>query len=130
MPQYAPDIELEYAVRHREMLELHLTGTPVAAAVQQIPVSSVTQQDPYSVAAGPTPNGTHEAQVVLPVDLNELKYPLAALADLSLVVDEIDRMRRNLVQECRRRERSWADIAAALGVTRQSAWGRYSADDE
>ena len=32
----------------------------------------------------------------------------------------------SLVLECRRRGYSWADIATALGVTRQSAWTKYA----
>jgi hypothetical protein len=33
---------------------------------------------------------------------------------------------QSVVDILRRREVSWADIGAALGVSRQSAWGRFS----
>lgn len=130
MPQSGPDLELEYATRHRMMLELHLTGIPVADAMREFPVPPLSQRPPFLALAGPTPDGTQKAEVVLPGNLHDIRHPLAALADLSIVVDEVDRMRRNLVQECRRRERSWADIATALAVTRQSAWERYSSQDD
>lgn len=112
------------------MLELHFTGVPVEDALCDISVPTISQSPPFIAAAGPTSEGTHKAEVVLPGKLHDLQHPLAALADLSLVVDEVDRMRRNLVCECRRRGRSWADIASALGVSRQSAWERYSREDD
>ena len=120
------DAELEYAVRHREMLQLHFSGVPVNEALARVPVMPVDQNPPFEAHSGPTRHGTREAHVVIPRDTTTLAHPLAALADISLVVDEVERLRAHLVAECRRRGRSWTDIAAALGVARQSAWERYS----
>jgi hypothetical protein len=125
-----PDAELEYAIHHREMLNLHFSGVPVRDALARVPVGPVEQNPPFEAHSGPTRHGTREAHVVVPRDTSKLVHPLAALADVSLVIDELDRVRAHLVAECRRRGRSWTDIAAALGVTRQSAWQRYSAPED
>ena len=126
----SPDAELEYAVRHREMLNLHFSGVPVNDALARVPVEPVDQEPPFEAHSGPTRHGTREAHVVVPTDTSKLVHPLAALADVSLVMDELDRLRAHLVSECRRRGRSWTEVAAALGVARQSAWERYSSPDD
>jgi hypothetical protein len=41
----------------------------------------------------------------------------------------VERAKADVVAECRRRGRSWADIGDALGVTRQSAWTKYGVDE-
>jgi hypothetical protein len=125
-----PDAELAYAIGHREMLDLHFSGVPVRDALARVPVVPVEQDPPFEAHSGPTRHGTREAHVVVPRDTRKIVHPLAALADVSLVIDELDRLRAHLVAECRRRGRSWSDIAAALGVARQSAWERYSSPDD
>lgn len=124
------DPELQYAIHHREMLNLHFSGVPVKDALARVPVEPVDQESPFEAHSGPTRHGTREAHVVVPRDTTKLAHPLAALADVSLVINEIDRLRAHLVAECRRRGRSWSHIAAALGITRQSAWERYSSPDD
>ena len=52
--------------------------------------------------------------------------PLLRLMDVTWLMDVLDEQRRTLVAQCRSGGRSWADIAQALGVTRASAWQRYS----
>jgi hypothetical protein len=52
--------------------------------------------------------------------------PLLSLMDVTWLMDVLDEQRRTLVAQCRTQGRSWADIAQALGVTRASAWQRYS----
>lgn len=59
-----------------------------------------------------------------------LEYPLLLLMNVTWLIEILDEQRRELVAECRARDRSWADIALALGVTRASAWQRYSDPDE
>jgi hypothetical protein len=125
------DAELLYVSQHRKMLSAHLDGgLPVREALRRYPVDPVDQDRPFEAHSGPTPSGTHEAHVVLPQDMTQLVHPLAALGDVTLVVDEADRMRRKLVAECRARGRSWAQIAVALGVTRQAAWQKFALADE
>jgi hypothetical protein len=125
------DAELLYVSQHRKMLSAHLDGgLPVREALRRYPVDPVDQDRPFEAHSGPTPSGTHEAHVVLPQDMTQLVHPLAALGDVSLVVDEADRMRRKLVAECRARGRSWAQIAVALGVSRQAAWQKFAPADE
>jgi hypothetical protein len=41
----------------------------------------------------------------------------------------IERVKVDVVAECRRRGRSWAQIGDALGVTRHSARMKYGADE-
>ena len=112
------------------MLDLHFSGVPIAEALKRHPVPAVAQQPPLDIGSGPTRKGTHEAHVVLPQQLSQVEHALAALGDVSLVADELDRMRRNLVAECRARGRPWAQIASALGVSRQAAWERYAPPDD
>lgn len=59
-----------------------------------------------------------------------LKEPLSTLESLAMATDVIERLMQDLVAECRRRSYSWADIAVALGVARQSAWTKYSSVEE
>ena len=53
-----------------------------------------------------------------------------ALVSVTYIERQLDEQRRKLVEACRRQGRSWADIGDALGVTRQTAWERYSRDDD
>ncbi len=45
------------------------------------------------------------------------------------VAEQIEADLRGWVQELRRRGVTWARIGAALGVTRQSAWERFSGEE-
>ena len=66
----------------------------------------------------------------VPKDTAAIDYPLLMLNNATWLIDVLDEQRRALVAECRKRGRSWADIALALGVTRASAWQRYSSPEE
>lgn len=66
----------------------------------------------------------------VPQDAKRIEHPLLTLDNATWLINVLDEQRRRLVRECRRRGRSWADIALALGVTRASAWERYSSPDE
>ncbi len=59
-----------------------------------------------------------------------IEYPLIFLHNATWLMEVLDEQRRMLVADCRVEGRSWADIALALGVTRASAWQRYSSPDE
>ena len=48
---------------------------------------------------------------------------------VSAVADQVEANLRAWVQELRRRGLTWARIGQALGVTRQSAWGRFSGEE-
>lgn len=62
----------------------------------------------------------------IPSDPASVAQPLALLHDAKRGVDIVEASIDNLVLECRRRGYSWADVAMALGVTRQSAWTKYA----
>lgn len=66
----------------------------------------------------------------VPKRTTEVEDPLLLLHNATWLIDVLDEQRRALVGECRAQGRSWADIALALGVTRASAWQRYSSPDE
>jgi hypothetical protein len=51
---------------------------------------------------------------------------LCESADLARAVDKLQ---RDLVRRAREAGRSWTEIGEALGVSRQSAWQRFSTDD-
>lgn len=55
---------------------------------------------------------------------------LKALADVRLVRSLIDQAEMVAVRTARRHGKPWAEIATALGVTRQSAWERWHEFDE
>lgn len=70
------------------------------------------------------------AHVELPRSLSDLAHPLLALAELATVNEHLEEKRKQLVAEARARGWSWAHIAEALRISRQSAWERYSTPDE
>jgi ClpX C4-type zinc finger protein len=48
---------------------------------------------------------------------------------VAAVADQVEADLRSWVQELRRRGVTWARIGAALGITRQSAWERFSGEE-
>lgn len=48
---------------------------------------------------------------------------------IATVADQVEADLRSWVQELRRRGVTWAKIGAALGITRQSAWERFSGEE-
>lgn len=81
-------------------------------------------EGPREVAAQPV-----RVNLDLPTRPQQLSNPLAELQGLAFMAEIIDRTKVDVVAECRRRGRSWAQIGDALGVTRQSAWMKYGADE-
>ncbi|MGI9016975.1 MAG: hypothetical protein ACR2HR_07720 [Euzebya sp.] len=53
---------------------------------------------------------------------------LDVLGALSSMTEQITRWRRQAVAHARIQGRSWAEIGAALGMSRQAAWEQFSAD--
>jgi hypothetical protein len=54
---------------------------------------------------------------------------LAHIPRIAAVGDQVEANLRTWVQELRRRGVTWAKIGAALGITRQSAWERFSGEE-
>lgn len=52
--------------------------------------------------------------------------PLAAIEEITESEAELERLRCSLVKEARQAGRSWEQIAAALGMSRQAAWEYYT----
>jgi hypothetical protein len=52
--------------------------------------------------------------------------PLDGLCQSARVCAALDKLQRNLVDQARQAGRSWTEIGASLGVSRQSAWERFS----
>jgi hypothetical protein len=48
---------------------------------------------------------------------------------VAAVADQVEANLRTWVQELRRRGVTWARIGGALGITRQSAWERFSGEE-
>ncbi|MGI5233349.1 hypothetical protein [Actinoallomurus sp. CA-142502] len=48
---------------------------------------------------------------------------------VAVVADQVAADLRSWVQELRRRGVTWARIGQALGITRQSAWERFSGEE-
>ena len=55
---------------------------------------------------------------------------LKALEDIRFLRALLDTAERNAVTTARNRGQSWAEVASALGVSRQSAWERWRDDAE
>jgi len=56
--------------------------------------------------------------------------PLDGLCHSSRVAVALDKLQRQLVQQARTEGRSWTEIGASLGISKQSAWERFSAPPE
>lgn len=71
--------------------------------------------------------------VKLPNDLSLLDAaeldPLVPLGFLSLAAAAIDNKVEELVAYCRGQGKSWTQIGAALGMSKQAAWERFSGED-
>ncbi|MEA3054586.1 MAG: hypothetical protein QOD30_18 [Actinomycetota bacterium] len=88
-------------------------------------------EDPDFVSAIDRPTAVDAAPVRINVDLptrpSGLDEPLLELQAMDWAAQMIERVKADIVAECRRRGRSWAHIGEALGVARQSAWMKYAA---
>ncbi len=56
--------------------------------------------------------------------------PLDGLCHSARVAVSLDKLQRQLVQQARSDGRSWTEIGASLGISKQSAWERFSAAPE
>jgi hypothetical protein len=57
------------------------------------------------------------------------KQMLGHVPRMAVVAQQVETDLRSWVQELRRRGITWSKIGAALGITRQSAWERFSAEE-
>jgi hypothetical protein len=55
--------------------------------------------------------------------------PLAGLREACRVSTALEKLTRESVQRARAAGHSWTQIGEALGVTKQTAWERYSGED-
>lgn len=55
--------------------------------------------------------------------------PLDGLREACRVSTALDKLTRESVQRAREAGHSWTQIGEALGVTKQTAWERYSGED-
>jgi len=58
-----------------------------------------------------------------------LADPIGGLAELRALQRALDKAMRDTVAKARGAGHSWTEIGAALEMTRQSAWERFSPDD-
>ena len=56
--------------------------------------------------------------------------PLDGLCHSARVAVALDKVQRQLVQQARTDGRSWTEIGASLGISKQSAWERFSTPPE
>ena len=126
-PDPADDPELERVRRHR--VAWAKAWNPDLA----LPKLMHNLQDPEFVEALAAPPDTAARPVRVNVDLptkpEQLTNPLAELQGLDFLTQMVERAKTEIVAECRRRGRSWAQIGEALGVARQSAWMKYAAGE-
>jgi uncharacterized NAD(P)/FAD-binding protein YdhS len=55
--------------------------------------------------------------------------PLDGLREACRISTALEKLTRESVQRAREAGHSWTQIGDALGVTKQTAWERYSAED-
>lgn len=55
--------------------------------------------------------------------------PLDGLREACRVSTALDKLTRESIQRAREAGHSWTQIGEALGVTKQTAWERYSGED-
>ena len=60
------------------------------------------------------------------VESSPVREILAHLSDLASANAELERRLASCVEEARSVDATWEQIGQALGVTRQSAWQRFS----
>jgi hypothetical protein len=58
------------------------------------------------------------------------REPLNGLCESARVAGALDKLQRHLVRQARAAGSSWAEIGAALGVSKQSAWQRFAVPDD
>lgn len=78
------------------------------------------------------PGGTWRVSLMMPVDLSiteEIVDPLVLLVALADGAAKVDDKIEELVAHCRASGKSWAEIGQALGITKQSAWEKFSGED-
>ena len=78
------------------------------------------------------PGGTWRVALVMPVDLSitaGVVDPLVLLVALADGAAKVDDKIEELVALCRSTGKSWTQIGQALGMTKQSAWERFSGED-
>lgn len=121
------DPELEKVRRHREAWEAAWNDTlplPKLMHNLQAPDFVDSLDAPPDTAAQPI-----RVNLDIPSRPENLTNPLAELQGLSFMAQIVEKAKSEVVAECRARGRSWAQIGDALGVTRQSAWTKYGADE-
>ena len=57
------------------------------------------------------------------------KKPLEDLLVACAASGAVDKLIRQTVEDARRQGCTWAEIGKALGISRQSAWERFSGED-
>jgi hypothetical protein len=78
------------------------------------------------------PGGTWRVTLVMPVDLSLIDGvvdPLLLLVALADGAAKVDDKIAELVAHARASGKSWTEIGQALGITKQSAWERFSGVD-
>jgi hypothetical protein len=78
------------------------------------------------------PGGTWRVTLVMPVDLTLIDGsvdPLLLLVALADGAAKVEDKIQELVLHCRAAGKSWTQIGQALGMTKQSAWERFSGED-
>jgi hypothetical protein len=121
------DPELDQVRRHREAWQLawnEALPLPKLMHNLQAPEFVDALAAPRDDAANPV-----RVNLDLPTKPGGLTNPLAELQGLAFMTYIIEKAKADVVAECRQRGRSWADVGDALGVTRQSAWTKYGADE-
>ena len=73
-------------------------------------------------------NNQVRVEATLTIEGDWRSDPLKLIAGIREGSRNLDRWQRKAVKAARKRGLSWDEIGSALGVSRQAAWERFSAD--
>ena len=71
----------------------------------------------------------HGQNISVRADGDWQSEPLHGLREACRLSTALDKLTRESVQRAREAGHSWTQIGEALGVTKQTAWERYSGED-
>ena len=108
--------ERKRLLRHERTGAMQFVEVPVVAP----------QREPTASAAAPAAKA---APAILPFASLTDDQMLDHIPRIAAVADQVEANLRSWVQELRRRGVTWARIGQALGITRQSAWERFSGEE-
>ena len=105
-------------------------NTEVKALVAGLPSSSVTAASTCAARSSATlPEGPTEPRLLPWEQTASLEAALANLPNVARAQTQVEESLLGWVRRARTLGATWAQVGDALGITRQSAWERFAAEE-